>query len=192
MTRIKLDFSEVFTEDKRFREGIKVVCDWTGKTSNNRPYAFIDGKWEFDASHQHWYDDFKSGKISGDINFQAYRNGVLVPIIGVKPTIKRKLKGRLIELTRLVLLTEAEYKCPKCGYSRLNGSGTPNLDIDHIDGNRTNGYISNLQVLCKNCHGEITKHSGNSKKYDKSGWGDIYDYFHKPNLFSAIIEKGEK
>jgi 5-methylcytosine-specific restriction endonuclease McrA len=26
------------------------------------------------------------------------------------------------------------------------------LDVDHIDGNRTNSKSSNLQTLCANCH----------------------------------------
>ena len=30
------------------------------------------------------------------------------------------------------------------------------LDINHIDGNRTNNDPSNLEVLCKNCHAKVT------------------------------------
>ena len=35
--------------------------------------------------------------------------------------------------------------CEKCG-------GTNRLSIDHIDGNRQNNNLNNLQTLCKTCH----------------------------------------
>ena len=35
--------------------------------------------------------------------------------------------------------------CEKCG-------GTEKLHIDHIDGNRSNNELTNLQTLCKDCH----------------------------------------
>jgi hypothetical protein len=35
--------------------------------------------------------------------------------------------------------------CEKCG-------GTENLEIDHIDSNRSNNDITNLMTLCHKCH----------------------------------------
>jgi 5-methylcytosine-specific restriction endonuclease McrA len=35
--------------------------------------------------------------------------------------------------------------CEKCG-------GTEKLHVDHIDGNRSNNELSNLQTLCQDCH----------------------------------------
>lgn len=35
--------------------------------------------------------------------------------------------------------------CEKCG-------GTENLHVDHIDADRSNNTIDNLQTLCKSCH----------------------------------------
>jgi 5-methylcytosine-specific restriction endonuclease McrA len=40
--------------------------------------------------------------------------------------------------------------CEKCGT-------TENLEIDHIDGNRSNNKIDNVQTLCGKCHIEKTK-----------------------------------
>lgn len=42
-------------------------------------------------------------------------------------------------------------KCemPECGFVAKHPC---QLDVDHIDGNRENNDISNLQTLCSNCH----------------------------------------
>jgi len=39
-------------------------------------------------------------------------------------------------------------QCEKCGFT-----GQPcQLDVDHIDGDKTNNNIENIQTLCANCH----------------------------------------
>ena len=40
-------------------------------------------------------------------------------------------------------------KCSNCGFIPMH---ICQLDVDHIDGNRNNNNISNLQTLCANCH----------------------------------------
>lgn len=42
--------------------------------------------------------------------------------------------------------------CALCGITDLWNNRPIILDVHHIDGNRKNGKISNLQVLCPNCH----------------------------------------
>jgi hypothetical protein len=39
--------------------------------------------------------------------------------------------------------------CELCGFVAVVQA---QLDVDHIDGNRDNNDISNLQTLCANCH----------------------------------------
>lgn len=39
--------------------------------------------------------------------------------------------------------------CEMCGFMALDSC---QLDVDHIDGNRNNNNIENLQTLCANCH----------------------------------------
>lgn len=46
-----------------------------------------------------------------------------------------------------------ENKCSCCHYSEY----TQLLDVDHIDGNRKNSDISNLQILCVMCHALKTR-----------------------------------
>ena len=40
-------------------------------------------------------------------------------------------------------------KCSNCGFIPIH---ICQLDVDHIDGNRNNNNILNLQTLCANCH----------------------------------------
>lgn len=40
-------------------------------------------------------------------------------------------------------------KCEHCGFIPVHIS---QLDVDHIDGNRSNNDPANLQTLCANCH----------------------------------------
>lgn len=44
-------------------------------------------------------------------------------------------------------------KCYVCGLSRWLGNMIP-LELHHIDGNRLNNLLSNLTILCSNCHSQ--------------------------------------
>lgn len=44
-----------------------------------------------------------------------------------------------------------EFKCECCGLSEWMGRPIP-LELHHIDFNHYNNDISNLQILCANCH----------------------------------------
>lgn len=58
-----------------------------------------------------------------------------------------KLKERLIKENCI------EYKCNKCGISKWNNEKIV-LHLEHIDGNSLNHHISNLTLLCPNCHSQ--------------------------------------
>lgn len=68
-----------------------------------------------------------------------------------------KLKNRLIREKLLV---------PKC-VSCLNETwldGLIPLELDHIDGNNQNNNLSNLRLLCPNCHALTSTYRGKNKK----------------------------
>ena len=49
------------------------------------------------------------------------------------------------------LIIERGHKCEKCGNTEWFGQPIA-LEVHHIDGDRTNNSVENLQVLCPNCH----------------------------------------
>ena len=55
-------------------------------------------------------------------------------------------------------------KCEKCGIKDWNGEELP-FELDHIDGNKYNNELPNLQILCPNCHAIKTRHQEKGK-YD--------------------------
>lgn len=55
-----------------------------------------------------------------------------------------------------------EHKCSKCGWEKVPSI----LMVHHIDGNRENNAMDNLQILCPNCHFEL-HHWDKANKYRK-------------------------
>ncbi len=62
---------------------------------------------------------------------------------------------------RLKLIREGikEAKCESCGIFDWMGKPAP-LELDHIDGDHYNNTLSNLRILCPNCHAQTDTHSG--------------------------------
>ena len=56
-------------------------------------------------------------------------------------------------------------QCELCGFVAIH---RVQLDVDHIDGDRTNNDESNLQTLCANCH-RLKTHLNNDHIGNKHG-----------------------
>jgi hypothetical protein len=61
-----------------------------------------------------------------------------------KAKYNQKKKGRQMGYT-----LHKKAVCELCGFIPVNRC---QLDVDHIDGDRTNSEPNNLQTLCANCH----------------------------------------
>jgi 5-methylcytosine-specific restriction endonuclease McrA len=52
---------------------------------------------------------------------------------------------------RLIAAGAFEPKCSNCGSREWLGRPIP-LELDHVDGDRMNNELSNLRLMCPNCH----------------------------------------
>lgn len=52
---------------------------------------------------------------------------------------------------RLILSGLKEARCEECGLTEWRGKPAP-LQVDHVDGDFLNNLITNLRILCANCH----------------------------------------
>src|ERR1035437_7565664 len=73
----------------------------------------------------------------------------------VRPVSEYLVTGRGTNTSRLRLkLIDTKtlpYRCSMCGGESWLGRPIP-IELDHIDGDKTNNSLSNLRLLCPNCH----------------------------------------
>lgn len=62
--------------------------------------------------------------------------------------------------------------CELCSWAQMSPDGRIPLELDHINGDRTDNRLENLRILCPNCHSLQPTHRGlNRKKKQCSGGG---------------------
>lgn len=110
--------------------------------------------WGIDTSHftgQGW----RSGKT-----FQPKRS-VDQYLDNSYPINSFRLKNRLIEEGILQPI------CSSCNLTRWLTNLIP-LELDHIDGDPVNNELTNLRLLCPNCHALTSTYRGKNKKMRNS------------------------
>jgi Zn finger protein HypA/HybF involved in hydrogenase expression len=65
---------------------------------------------------------------------------------------------------RLLKLGLKEDRCEECGISNIWNNKPIILQLDHIDGDNQNNEVSNLKVICPNCHTQTKTFSGRNIK----------------------------
>ena len=123
----------------------RLLANMAIKTNNAKELAFAMGistSWLYrQLKANHITTNFKRGSKVRKIRptqLDFIMSGVSInkrPDTRLKPAIRQALGG----------------VCRCCGISDVDC-----LEIDHIDGNRNNTQIDNLQLLCSNCHSKKT------------------------------------
>jgi len=65
------------------------------------------------------------------------------------------------------VMEKLRVKCSRCNITTWQELPAP-LELDHIDGNSANNDLSNLRILCANCHAQTpTYKSKNKESYQR-------------------------
>ena len=83
--------------------------------------------------------------------------------------VKGKYTGSHKLKLRLIAEGVLEHKCACCGITEWNGLPTP-IELEHKDGDHHNNELSNLELLCPNCHAQTSTYRGkNIRPYSPIG-----------------------
>jgi len=107
-------------------------------------------RYQIDTSHFTGKGWLKGKKIGPRRSVEDYLNNA-------GSITSHKLKKRLIEEGLL------EARCGSCGLASWLGRPIP-LELHHVDGNPRNNALSNLVLLCPNCHALTGNYRGRKKR----------------------------
>ena len=86
---------------------------------------------------------------------QGHRKGSPIPVVPARPLAEVLVRGSVYNSNdlRLRLIREGIFarRCADCLQEEWRGAPIP-LEVDHRDGDRTNNEVTNLRLLCPNCH----------------------------------------
>ena len=82
-----------------------------------------------------------------------------------RKTNEKHLNGEKlhVQTVRKIMLKKSEYKCGICNLSDWLGEPVT-LELHHINGDNKNNEISNLIILCPNCHSQTDNFRAKNKK----------------------------
>jgi DNA-binding CsgD family transcriptional regulator len=113
---------------------------------------------QFGFSTQTWYGAVGRGVITPRPRYRP-----LEELFAVGTHVNR---GQLKR--RLLLLGLKEERCERCGIS--DWAGRPlSLALHHMNGDRLDNRIENLELLCPNCHSQTDTYSGRNGRAGQAG-----------------------
>ena len=83
--------------------------------------------------------------------------------------IRGDFKGRLVNFqatswTREMVVNEYGNECKSCGVGPWHNDKPLLLEVNHIDGDAANNVLSNLELLCPNCHSQTHNYRALNKE----------------------------
>lgn len=96
-------------------------------------------------------------------------------------------KPKKAEKARKALVFLRGHKCESCGLTEWMGQPI-NLQIHHVDGDRTNNSLENLLLLCPNCHSFTDNYAGKNinKKREKTDEEFVQVLKESTSIYAAL------
>ena len=79
--------------------------------------------------------------------------GIGRPIIPLEKILVKNSTYQSFKLKNRLFKAELKRKeCEECGWTKVSEDGYLPLELDHINGDRHDNRLTNLMILCPNCH----------------------------------------
>lgn len=139
---------------RRLGEEIDDRCrrryDWTRiQAYYDEGHSIRECRQAFGFSSRTWDDAAKRGAVTTRPSFR--------PASEVFAANTRRNRGHL--KVRLLRLGLKDGRCEACGLNVWRGKPLA-LALHHLNGDRLDNRIENLQILCPNCHSQTSNFSG--------------------------------
>lgn len=87
--------------------------------------------------------------------------GIGHPLIPLHKILVKNSNFQSYKLKRRLFAAKLKpQRCELCGWAQKSKSGSLPLELDHINGDRHDNRLSNLRILCPNCHSLQPTHRG--------------------------------
>ena len=149
--------SALLASENEIRDAIKGACSFAEVLARlgHKP----GGRVQAELRHRVVALGFDTSHFSG----QSWRRGSPIPVVPAVPLDEVLVEGRFSRTAHLKrrLLTEGLKKaqCEICLGHQWNGEPIP-LELDHMNGRRDDNRLSNLRLLCPNCHAQTPTYRG--------------------------------
>jgi endogenous inhibitor of DNA gyrase (YacG/DUF329 family) len=136
------------------RTKLSFTCPICGTIFNKRYHSgFCSTKCLNISKYNEFIKKWLNKEISGSYN-------------GNDHSVNLKIKRFLFE--------KFNHKCQKCGWDKINTfTNKIPLTIHHIDGDCTNSFLDNLELLCPNCHSLTEQYGSRNKGKSKRNYKRI-------------------
>ncbi len=168
----KINLDEYDEKKSSHQKYINSVCELAKKCTNINQILHILGKKGTNEYYKQIRKILEENKIDTS-HFNEYEPYKPEGIKDKIPIEKYLIKGSTITISKLRerLLKEGikEHKCenPECGLTEWHNMPIP-LQLHHINGDRTDNRLENLQLLCPNCHALTDNYCGKKLKEEKN------------------------